>query len=121
MAAPTAANFTVTIPEFYGQRMTDGRKTVVGTLGIGNGTDTYVTGGIPLPAIGAFGMTVTLDSLTIFGVNGLTSDYQATYNKTAHTLQLFEEESTAAGGPQPECDTAEAPAARVYHFVATGW
>ena len=60
-------------------------------------------------------------SLELHGLNGLTTDYMTRYDPDNNKLLLYEEEATAAGGPLLEADTAEAPAARTYSFVATGW
>ena len=91
-----------------------------GTITFGDGALTYVTTGVPLPAIAKFSMRRALDVLDVFGVNGLTTDYMPPYNATAHALLMYEEEAPAAGGPLLEADTSEAPAARVYGFHAIG-
>lgn len=91
-----------------------------GTITFGDGALTYPTGGIPLPAKEKFGFGRALESLTIFGLNGLTANYVYAYDPTNHKLQLFEEEAVAAGGPLLEADTAEAPAARTLSYLAVG-
>lgn len=117
MPALTAADVTITITK---QWIAGPSKFVIGTLAIA-GTNTYPTAGIPLPAVGNFAFKRNIDSLMITGVNGLTTDYLARYNKSAHKLMLFEEEAVAAGGPLLEADTAEVPGARTYDFLAIGW
>lgn len=118
MPALTANDITVTVD----QRWISGvKRHVKGRITFGDGSLTYPTGGIPLPAKDKFGFVRQIDDITITGVNGLTTDYVASYDRANHKLQLFEEESTAAGGPLPEADTAEAPAARTYYFEAVGW
>jgi hypothetical protein len=122
MPALAATDVTVTIPAAYGMRIDgSGRRHVAGTLTFGNGALTYPTAGVPLPAVGAFGMRVTMQQLHIYGNNARTVDYMPRYNKAAHKLLLYEEEATAAGGPLLECDIAEAPAAVTYDFEAVGW
>ena len=117
MTALASTDVTVVVTE----RWIEGPKRHSrGTIAFGNGSLTYPTTGVPLPAIGVFGMPTALEILEIFGVNGLTSDYMARYNTAAHALLLYEEEGTAAGGPLLEADTSEAPAARVYNFHAVG-
>ena len=118
------------------KRWRAGRKHfATGTLQIaGAANETYPNNGIPLPAVGKFGMYKYLDSLVFFGVDpvcGTVADYLARWDKTNHKLFLYEEEASAAGGPLLECDTAEVPgkttgasggtAPRIYNFLAVGW
>ena len=117
MAALVAADVTVAVTS---RANMGNKKLVFGTLKFGDGAKTYPTGGVPLPAKSKFGFVNVIDALLFMGVNGLTEDYLKGYDKTNHTLQLFEEESTAAGGSLPECDTSEAPADRTYYFMAVG-
>lgn len=118
MTALAAADVTVTITD---QVIVGKKRLVSGTLAFGNGSLTYTTTGVAMPAISAFGMLRQLDHLVITGVNGLTTDYMVRYNKAAHALLMYEEEASAAGGPLLECDTSEAPLARTYDFLAIGW
>jgi len=118
MAAFASTDITVVVTE---RRVIETIKEVVGTIAFGNGALTYATGGVPLPAIGAFGFVRNISDLNISGINGLTTDYLARYDKTNHKILLYEEEAAAAGGPLLECDGSEAPAARTYNFRATGW
>ncbi len=118
MAALASTDVTVTIT----QRWREGKKRKTrGTIAFGDGALTYSTAGVPLPAIGSFGMQRQLDSLHVFGVNERTTDYMLRYGPADHTLLMYEEEAAAAGGPLLECDVAEAPAARTYSFEASGW
>lgn len=121
MAALTAASFTLAFAPKYDMWIEGGVKNVRGTIAFGNGVDTYVTTGIPMPAIGAFGFKTTMRTFEIFGIGGNTSDYLIRYNPATHRLLLYEEEAAAAGGPLLEADAAEAPAARTYTFLAQGW
>lgn len=118
MAAFVASDVTLTITSTI---MIASRRFVIGTLTFGDGSLTYPTAGIPLPAIGSFGFKVACLALIVFGVNARTTEYLAQYNPAAHKLQLFEEEAAAAGGPLLEADTSEAPAARTYSFLAIGY
>lgn len=118
MAALTAASWTVAISE---RHIHHKERVVRGTLALA-GVDTYVTGGIPLPAIGLLGMIRNIDRLQVVGQEpGPVSQYVLSYDRINHKLQLFEEEGAAAGGPLPECDTAEVPGPRTWRFEATGW
>ena len=121
MPALAAANVTVAVPAKYARFKESGRLHVYGTIAFGDGALTYPTAGIPLPAIGQFGMKVRLEALDFYGVNERTTDYMLRYNKAAHKLQLFDEEAVAAGGPLLEALTSEAPPARTYDFHAMGW
>jgi hypothetical protein len=121
MAALAAADVTLTLNKRTILHGPIPQRFVKGTLAFGDGALTYPTAGVPLPAIAQFGFVRNLDSLDVFGVNERTTDYQVRYGPANHTLLLYEEEAAAAGGPLLECDTSEAPAARTYSFVATGW
>jgi len=116
MAALTSAAFTVAITD---QVIVGKKRFVFGTLTLTNTSSTYPTAGVPLPAIGNFGMVQRMDMLLPFGNNALTSDYQVRYNKSGHALLLYE--NASATGPLPECDTSETPATRTYDFLAIGW
>ncbi len=118
MGALTAADVTVVVTE---TTRVGKKKLLHGTIAFGDGSKTYPTAGVPLPAISSFGLLQQLDVLMIFGINELTTDYVYRYNKSAHKLLMYEEEATAAGGPLLECDTSEAPAARTLNFFAIGW
>lgn len=118
MPALAASDVTVVVTE----RTIEGKKRRSrGTITFGDGALTYPTAGIPLPAIGIFGFVRQMDTLELFSVNERTTDYHTRFGPANRTLLLYEEEAAAAGGPLLECDTAEAPAARTYGFIATGW
>ena len=119
MVALAASDVTVTVSER--KRGGSGVKIHFGTMAFGDGALTYPTAGVPLPAFGNFGFVREIKDIQITGVNGLTTDYKTMYDKTNNKLLLYEEEAVAAGGPLPEADAAEAPAARTYSFVAWGW
>lgn len=119
MAALDSSDVTITITE-TSLAGTPPKRHVRGTIAIA-GVDTYPTGGIPLPVIGLFGMIRQLDELRVSGQAAATTQYVYQYDRTNHTLQLFEEEAAAAGGPLLECDTSEVPGARTLDFAAVGW
>lgn len=118
MPALVAANVTVTVLERW---ITAKKRWVRGTIAFGDGALTYPTAGVPLPAIGQFGFVRNMDTFGVFGLNERTTDYRVVYGPANSTLLMYEEEAAAAGGPLLECDTAEAPAARTYSFIASGW
>lgn len=117
MAALDANDITVVIQ----RRAISGTTRVVrGTLAIA-ATDTYPTGGIPMPINAKFGMQRQLDILQITGSAGNTTEYIYRYDRANRKLAMYEEEAVAAGGPLLECDTSEAPGARTVNFLAMGW
>jgi hypothetical protein len=120
MAALTAASFTVTIKEV---KLMGRKRYVRGTLAFGNGTDTYPTGGIPLPSFTSFGFYRQMDSLDLGGVNGLTTDFRPTPTADVSKLQLWVCHDTAGvtALPMDEAPNTAAPAARTYSFEAWGW
>ena len=118
MPALAASDVTVTVTEQWIEGI---KRHTRGTLAFGDGALTYSTGGVPLPSFTAFGMTRSLDTLNVFGVNERTTDYHVQFGPANRTLLMYEEEAAAAGGPLLECDTAEAPAVRTYGFHAIGW
>lgn len=117
MAALTSADITITVTE----RWQEGRKRhAIGTLAIA-GTNTYPTAGIPMPAIGKFGMQRQLDVLDVTGSAGNTTEFMYGYDKTNNKLQLYSEEVVAAGGPLLEALSSEVPGARTVRFHAVGF
>jgi hypothetical protein len=92
-----------------------------GTVTFGDGALTYPTGGIPLPGFAAFGFVRNLETLHMYAVNERTTDYMTRYGPANGTLLLYDEEAVAAGGPLLEALNTEAPPARTYSFMATGW
>lgn len=119
MVALASTDVTVTVTER--KRGGSGVKIHFGTLAFGDGALTYPTAGVPMPAASSFGFDREIKDISITGINGLTTEYHTRYDKTNNKLLLYEEEAVAAGGPLLEADTAEAPAARTYNFVAWGW
>jgi hypothetical protein len=117
MAALTAASWTVTLTERW---MEGPKRYSRGTIALA-GTDTYPTAGVPLPTKDKFGMVRQLDDLRFIGQSTGTTQYLTNYDPTNNKMLFYEEEAAAAGGPLLECDTAEVPGARTYHFVAVGW
>lgn len=117
MAALTAASWTVVITD---RKIQNGYKRIVGTLALA-GVDTYPTGGVPMPTVGNLGFVRNCDRVELVGQPAATTQYMSRYDKTNHKMQLYEEETVAAGGPLLECDVAEVPGPRTFDFVAEGW
>lgn len=119
MAALTAASWTIVLKE---TSIKGTKKEVRGTMAI-PGTDTYPTGGIPLPAIAKFGFYRQMDSLVLFGQASAITKYGTSFDKTNHTLQLYVSHDTAGVTtlPQDEEDSSGVPGARTWDWVAKGW
>lgn len=117
MAALTAASWTVTI---LNRAITNRTRIITGTLELA-GTDTYPTGGIPLPTIDKLGMIRNLDSLILTGHDSLTTGFSASWDKTNHKLQLYGDAGVAAADSLPEVPDTDVPGPRVYTFEAKGW
>lgn len=117
MAALTAASWTVTISD---RKIQNGYKRVRGTLALA-GTDTYPTGGVPMPTFGNMGFSRNVDEIRLIGQAAATTQYLTEYDKTNNKMLFYEEEATAAGGPLLEADAAEVPGPRTWDFEAQGW
>lgn len=122
MAAIGTGHFAVTIS----RRVIMGKaRMVLGTLTLTGGSDTYSTGGMPLPAISSFGFVKRMDALIIYGGLGTeTVSYEPRYTgSSTHKLQIYASHDTAGSTtlPMDEQDTSEAPGTRVWYFVAFGW
>jgi hypothetical protein len=120
MAALTAASWTVTRTDEW---ISGKKRWVQGTLLLA-GTDTYPTGGIPLPTVGNLGFKRQMDGIQFFGVDataGGTAEYHTRLDKANHKLLLFSEEATAAGGPLLQALNTEVPGARTWDFLSWGW
>jgi len=121
MASLTAASWTVTVTEVGILTGHPAKRIAKGTMLIAP-TDTYPTGGIPLPTIDKLGMQRQIDKLTFVGnPGGQTTEYVAKYDRTNHKMQLYSEEVVAAGGPLLEALASEAPGTRTWDFEAVGW
>jgi hypothetical protein len=119
MAALTAASWTLTIAE----RVVRGVKKITrGTLAL-PGTDTYPTGGVPLPAKEQFGFIRQMDSLVLMGQAAAITSYVEKWDKANHKLMLYVSHDTAGVTtlPMDEEDSAGVPGARTWDFVAEGW
>jgi hypothetical protein len=114
-----AADVTIVIQH----KSLHGRKRkIVGTVAFGDGAKTYPVGGVPMPAIGNFGMYRQMDSLIISGYpGGSTSLFVPQYDVTNNKLQMFAETTVAANQPLIELTNAATPAADTYQFEAWGW
>lgn len=120
MAALTSASWTVAITD---QWISHKKRYIQGTLLLA-GTDTYPTGGIPMPTAAQLGFVRNVDRIDIFGVDataGGTAEYVTRWDKANNKLFLYSEEATAAGGPLLQALNTEVPGARTWNFLAMGW
>jgi hypothetical protein len=117
MVALAASDFTVVVE----------RKEIVAPqrryrvkLTFGDGAKTYSTGGIPLPAIGKFGMKRFLQFLNLVDNSFDGSTWK--WNRTNSTLQLFVEAAVGTNTILAEATAAYAvPANTVIVVEAVGW
>lgn len=74
----------------------------IATIAFGNGALTYATGGVPMPAIGRFGMKRAVDLMLIEqpSANGFIYKYDAANNKIKIFTQGFLTGGTVAGAAE---------------------
>lgn len=116
MANFVAADLVIAAVEV---RLMGRKRRTTGTITFGGGP-TYVTPGMPLPAIGNFGMYRQLDSLIVVGMTPLITNFLVSFSKAAHKLQLFQS-TTGAPNILVEIADATVPDARTYIWEAWGW
>lgn len=117
MAAWDADSWTVTI----GDRWIEGKKKHVrATLAIGAGSDTYPTGGIPLPTYSNLGMKRNVDYIELIEpVAGNGFVYK--YDLSAHTLlAYYGDYSEATDGALVEVANTDSTEPTV-EVVVVGW
>ncbi|MDD4339211.1 MAG: hypothetical protein PHV00_05975 [Syntrophales bacterium] len=89
MAAITSSDVTVTVNA--GDRLIGGggafKNLTLATIAFGDATLTYPTGGVPLPAIGAFGLHKGIDAAILIPPSG--DGYVYKYDKTNHKIQIY--------------------------------
>lgn len=117
MAPLTAASVTVTVEKrvIESQRKRNRVKLV-----FGDGALTYPTGGIPMPAKGAFGLVRELESLSFYDqahANGFVYKYDRDNNK----MLIYAETTVATNQPLLEATVALAPASTTLVVEAIGW
>lgn len=89
MAAITSADVTVTVNA--GDREIAGggafKNITLASIAFGNGSLTYPTGGVPLPAISAFGLHKGIDAAILIPPSG--DGYTYKYDKTNHKILIY--------------------------------
>lgn len=118
MAALVAGDVTLTLNEETRQNHQKRNRV---TLAFGDGSDTYPSGGVPLPAVGNFGMVTSLDGLIFLEPNAA-NGFVYKYDISAHTVRIYQgDNNNAADAPLIELTTAATPAATTLVCEAVGW
>ncbi len=119
MAEILIADITVTITK----RLKEGkRRRTEGTLSFGDGVSTMPPDGIPLPAIGVFGMIRELTELRVTARDDTSAQpyvYQSVDHKLLETDNLSED--SLPDGVRKFALGDDVPLKRTLNFVATGW
>ena len=114
-----SSDVTVTILETLGKLPRGIRRRV--SIAYGNGTLTYPTGGVPMPAASAFGFAVAMQPMNIIDdddAQGIFHKYDAANNKVRH---WFPTQQTGGAGNRAGVEytggTTAVPATTIYAFV----
>lgn len=86
MAALTASDVTVTHLKRAARRLVEGIREVFVDLTFGDGAKTYPTGGIPMPALGALG----LSEIIFAHVEDKTDGYKYVFDRANHKLMILQ-------------------------------
>lgn len=118
MVAIASTDVTLTLSEETRQNHKKMNKV---SLAFGNGTLTYPSGGVPLPAIGNFGMVTALDGLVYLEPDA-GNGFVYKYDQSAHTIRIYQgDNNNAADAPLIELTTAATPASATISAYAVGW
>jgi hypothetical protein len=93
MGAITSDKLTITVNARDRVRVNQ-KSMVLANVAFTTGSDTYPVHGIPLPAIGAFGMKKAIDFVNV--MQNPADGYFVKYDKTYHTLRLYVGAAVAA-------------------------
>lgn len=116
MTAFAATDVTVTIPSTQVDMFPGMKKMTMATLTFGDASLTYATGGVPLPAIGNFGMKQAIDMMIIQQPTSPLLDYR--YDAANHKLMIHDEDDTS--GVLAELANGAAPAAASIKVLVIG-
>ena len=127
MANLAATNVTVTLsttvlPVWYPQGR---QKQIAVSISFGDGALKYPVGGIPMPAIGMFGMVRNLAGLLIQGPVGLQAGYDPVNNKLllyshSHILNLAQGASGDAAGTRVQASAKDGTSYDLFISQPTG-
>lgn len=107
MTAFASTDVSIALPPTQVDMFPGSKKVTLATLTFGDAALTYATGGVPLPAIGKFGMKSSIDMMII--QNPVSPLLAYAYDATNHKLLIFDEDDTS--GIQAELANGAAPAA----------
>ncbi len=119
MAEILVADVTVTVVRRYKEGK---KRRTEGTLSFGDGVSTMPPDGIPLPAIGVFGMIRELTELRVTQRDDTTSTayvYQSVDHKLLETDNLSED--SLPDGVRKFALGDDVPLKRTLNFIAVGW
>jgi len=118
MAAIAASDVTLSLDEELRQT---NQKRNRATVTFGDGALTYPSGGVPLPAIGNFGMVEAMNGVVFLEPNAA-NGFVYKYDISAHTVRIYQgDNNNAADAPLIELTTAATPAATTLVCEAIGW
>jgi hypothetical protein len=106
MTAFAATDVTVTLPAQNVDVFPGVKRATLATVTFGNSTLTYATGGVPLPAIGKFGMKRAIDMFIIQQPAAAALEYR--YDADNKKLMILDEDNTS--GVLAELANGNAPA-----------
>lgn len=91
MADLVAADITVSVQPRH-KRLVHGLRTVIATVSGGDGIKLYPTNGIPLPALGKFGLH---SEVAFAGIQQPLDGLEYRYDENHHTLRIFQSAALA--------------------------
>lgn len=99
MAFFASSNVTVTITPRK-RFVADKLRVTKATIAFGDGSLAYCSGGVPLPAVGAFGFHRQIDLMSIqqAALHADGSRYLCRYDADNHKIMLLQPYATASGG-----------------------
>jgi len=118
MAALISGDVTLTVEDrqIVGKQKRNRVKIV-----FGDGSDTYPSGGVPMPTFSSWGMSRNLDYVILFDANDAVGQiWKWDYDNA--TIRGYEGDYAQSGdAPLAELDTSDTVAAQVLYGEAVGW
>jgi len=112
MADLTSSNVTVTLSRDKQDLVPESEKMfTLATVAFGNGTLTYPTGGVPLPAIGHFGLKIQAHAGVCMGASA--NGYLYKYDAANHKIRIYNGGTELTGA-------SDAPAAASIDMLIIG-
>lgn len=116
MTALAATDVTVTLPSTQVDMFPGAKIMTMATIAFGDSSLTYATGGVPLPAIGKFGLKQAMDMMVI--QQPVSPLLQYRYDATNHKIVIHDEDNTS--GILAELSNGAAPAATTLKVLVIG-